>query len=221
MDEAITETGRRLGDGQDGTKPGPGAVELFGAVRLDGVVDEAVEVARRFTPDLVVHDPVDAMGPLIATVLGVPLAEHRITGPMPEQLLRAMADRAEGEYTARGVARPAPIAVVDPYPDALLPRRNATTPPAVFHSVGNPTAQRTVDEPCPHPTDRSPRWLSAPRCRTPPRWGRWCGRSRAPVCPYSPRSNLASSTSTRACGTRSTRSASHRWRGCCPRWTSW
>ncbi|WNE93844.1 hypothetical protein PS467_00015 [Streptomyces luomodiensis] len=40
MDEAITETGRRLGDGQDGTKPGPGAVELFGAVPLDGVVDE-------------------------------------------------------------------------------------------------------------------------------------------------------------------------------------
>lgn len=151
MDEAITETGRRLGDGQDGTKPGPGAVELFGAVRLDGVVDEAVEVARWFAPDLVVHDTVDAMGPLIAAVLGVPLAEHRITGPMPEQLLRAMADRAEGEYTARGVARPAPIAVVDPYPDALLPKTERDDSPG-----------RLPLRPEPHSTTDGGRALPAP-----------------------------------------------------------
>ncbi|MFF5443219.1 hypothetical protein [Streptomyces achromogenes] len=127
------------------------------AVVDEAVVDEAVEVARRFAPDLVVHDTVDAMGPLIAAVLGVPLAEHRITGPMPEQLLRAMADRAEGEYTARGVARPAPIALVDPYPDALLPKTERDDSPGRLPLRPEPTAQRTVDEPCPHPTDRSPR----------------------------------------------------------------
>jgi UDP:flavonoid glycosyltransferase YjiC (YdhE family) len=149
--EAIAETGRRLGGDQDGTKPGPGAVELFGAVRLDGVVDEAVEAARRFAPDLVVHDTVDTMGPLIAAVLGVPLAEHRITGPMPEELLQAIADRARAEHSARGVARPAPIAVVDPYPDALLTEAERDDTPGRLPLRPEPHSASDGGRPLPEP----------------------------------------------------------------------
>ncbi|MFF3984547.1 glycosyltransferase [Streptomyces sp. NPDC001797] len=149
--EAIAETGRRLGGDQDGTKPGPGAVELFGAVRLDGVVDEAVEVARRFAPDLVVHDTVDAMGPLIAAVLGVPRAEHRITGPMPEELLQAIADRANGEYSERNVARSAPIAVVDPYPDVLLTEAERDDAPGRLPLRPEPHSTSGGGRPLPEP----------------------------------------------------------------------
>jgi UDP:flavonoid glycosyltransferase YjiC (YdhE family) len=117
--DAMAETGRRLG-GQDGRDPGPGAVELFGAVRLDGVTDGAIDAARRFAPDLVVHDAMDFVGPLVAAVLGVPRVEHRISGPVPADLMRAIAARSDVHYASRGVARSAPAAVVDPYPDALL-----------------------------------------------------------------------------------------------------
>jgi UDP:flavonoid glycosyltransferase YjiC (YdhE family) len=149
--EAIAETGRRLGGDQDGTKPGPGAAELFGAVRLSGVVDEAVEVARRFAPDLIVHDTVDTVGPLIAAVLGVPLTEHRITGPMPKELLQAIADRASAEYSARNVARPAPIAVVDPYPDALLTEAECDDTPGRLPLRPEPHSASGGERPLPEP----------------------------------------------------------------------
>ncbi|MTD58275.1 glycosyltransferase [Amycolatopsis pithecellobii] len=119
VEEAMAKTAQRL-SGDDGAQPGLGAIEMFGGVRMEGYGDEAVRVSGEFAPDLVVHDVVDVVGPLVAAVLEVPMVEHRISGPLPAELLGAVADRALTGYASFGAVRPVPFAVVDPFPDVLL-----------------------------------------------------------------------------------------------------
>lgn len=98
--ERYRETGRRLG-------------ALAGRS-----VDELLAFAREWRPELVVHCPMDACGPVVAAALGVPSVLHRwgvdTFGPYTEGVAESLVDT----YARLGVA-PAADVVVDPAPASL------------------------------------------------------------------------------------------------------
>lgn len=116
--EGMAETARRTG--ADGRDPGASAIELFGGVRLDLAGNEALDAARAFGPDLVVHEVIDRVGVLVAAALGVPRVVHGLSGPMPPELLSGIDARATRALTERGLVATARVALVDPFPEALL-----------------------------------------------------------------------------------------------------
>jgi UDP:flavonoid glycosyltransferase YjiC (YdhE family) len=116
--QALAETARRTG--ADGRDPGASAAELFGGVRVDLGADLALQAARTFAPDLVVHELVDRVGPLVAASLGVPRVVHGLSGPIPPDLMAAIDARAQETFTQRGLSPTERLALVDPFPDALL-----------------------------------------------------------------------------------------------------
>lgn len=51
--------------------PSPSAIgEVFGGARVDLAVEEGIGQATEWAPDLVVAEPLDAVGPLVAARLG-------------------------------------------------------------------------------------------------------------------------------------------------------
>jgi UDP:flavonoid glycosyltransferase YjiC (YdhE family) len=114
VDEALRRTGAHP------AYPGPSTIEYFASVRIDFGLDEALAQARGFAPDLIVCEEVDFLGPLVATILGVPWAENTVGAPLPEELAGGLKQRSLANYEARSLT-PAPrIALLDSYPDVLL-----------------------------------------------------------------------------------------------------
>lgn len=110
-------TVRRLG--RDWTAPGPEAAEMFAGTRVATTFDPALERARAFAPDLVLCDPLDFVGPMIAATLGVPWAAHGISGGLPDFFHDALDRRWATELRRRDLLVPDRIAYVDPYPELL------------------------------------------------------------------------------------------------------
>lgn len=120
MDELLSEAKTRMA-GDDGTDPGAGSIELFGGVRLEGAAtDSGIAAARSFSPDLIVAEAFDQVGPFLAGVLGVPHVTHALTGPVPPGMMAAIAARADAVFRRHGVARASRIALIDPFPDVLI-----------------------------------------------------------------------------------------------------
>jgi UDP:flavonoid glycosyltransferase YjiC (YdhE family) len=120
MAEALARTAE-IFPGEDGTQPGAATIELFGGIRVEGAAaDGALDAARSFTPDLIVAEAFDQVGPFISSVLGVPHVVHALTGPVPPEMLAAIADRADAVITGSGAVRAPRTALVDPYPEILL-----------------------------------------------------------------------------------------------------
>ncbi|MER8225766.1 glycosyltransferase [Streptomyces sp. NPDC094143] len=98
-----------------------GPVEFFVESRLGLGAQDALAAATAFSPDLVVADQVDYLGPLAAAALGVPWAAHGAALPLDPRLAVALDQAAAARFAEYGVTPTAPVAYVDPWPDSLLP----------------------------------------------------------------------------------------------------
>jgi UDP:flavonoid glycosyltransferase YjiC (YdhE family) len=101
---------------------------LFAEI-ADRMADRTVEVARWWKPDLVVHTPLDGVGPLTAGLLSVPLVEHGLglngVGRLALPLFEAMRPTRERHGL---VSQPTgPAAVLDPCPPSLSEDDRART----------------------------------------------------------------------------------------------
>jgi len=89
--------------------------------RVAGYLEEFRTVARAWRPDLIVTDPVEFGGQLVAAALGVPVVVHRYG---PEQFSTVLQRRAtialQGLAGELGVPRlPAPDLILDPTPASM------------------------------------------------------------------------------------------------------
>ena len=102
------------------TAPTPEAeVEAFAGVRVDLAAEQSTAVAQEWRPDLVVHDPYDFLGPLVAAALGVPAAVVTFGADVSAEFVRRAVATVASRYAARGLAwRPADH-VLDTCPAAL------------------------------------------------------------------------------------------------------
>jgi UDP:flavonoid glycosyltransferase YjiC (YdhE family) len=159
QEDVVAEVGRRHGD--DVFRPtADGFGEMFGGARLDLTVDEGLDVAGAWRPDLLVHEYTDAVGPLVATALGVPFATM-VPGPaMPSALTDAVTAVAAPRYAQRGLALPSRGAVLgdwylDSCPSALqvagwsapAPRLALRPEPYAQPWVPRPAPPRSADRP--------------------------------------------------------------------------
>ncbi|WP_433191937.1 glycosyltransferase [Nocardia sp. CA-107356] len=106
--------------GADVFHPTPPVIgEIFGGARVDLAVAESVERAIDWHADLVIAEPFDALGPLVATRLGIPW--HRAgLGPALPAIIAEEIDRAAAIRYERLHLRPvSPASYIDPCPPQL------------------------------------------------------------------------------------------------------
>lgn len=94
---------------------------LFGDVRVVATVDAALDAARRYTPDVVVADREDAVGPLVAASLGVPWMRCLLGAELPPAVTAATEQQAALRHTERGLQPVEALATFDPWPESLQP----------------------------------------------------------------------------------------------------
>lgn len=90
--------------------------------RVANVIDGYLDVARAFGPDLVITDPIEYSGPVLAGVLGVPYAVHRwgpesLSSEAFPHARAALAGLCAGLGAADSYGEPA--AIIDPCPPSL------------------------------------------------------------------------------------------------------
>jgi len=120
--ELADEVARRTGGGSARTDPTPElAAEQFAGARVDMAADQALSAAKEFAPELVVSESVDFVGPLVASVCGVPWAQVAVTTQLPEPMQRAMVAAASRRYPPRGGSMPDRFMLVDPVPGRMQP----------------------------------------------------------------------------------------------------
>ncbi|KAB8169891.1 DUF1205 domain-containing protein [Streptomyces sp. 3MP-14] len=112
--------------------------------RVDGIVDEHLTVARAFGPQLVITDPIEFSGLIVAGVLGVPAVVHRwgpdrISSRSIPLAIDTLTDIAVRRGAENGPARPA--LTLDPCPPSLqCPEAAPATPVRFipFNGAGTP-----------------------------------------------------------------------------------
>ncbi|WP_432971758.1 glycosyltransferase [Dactylosporangium sp. CA-233914] len=121
IEQLLAENDRRTGgaDMFDHGDVSPVAA-LFAGTRVDLAFDETLARAREFGAGAVVADEYDAVGPMVAAALRIPLVQHAIGLPVaPPPLVPAMAALLAPRYAGRGLRHTARVALVDPWPPAL------------------------------------------------------------------------------------------------------
>jgi UDP:flavonoid glycosyltransferase YjiC (YdhE family) len=104
----IAEVARRTGRNPfDGGESAEFEAEFFAGSRVDLSVQEALAGARRFAPDLIVHERADFVGPLVATALGVPHATLNYAPELVEAAASARIATVRSRYLDRGLPAPA------------------------------------------------------------------------------------------------------------------
>ncbi|MEV6931913.1 glycosyltransferase [Dactylosporangium sp. NPDC051485] len=119
--ELLAENDRRTG-GADlaDTRDIFPVASLFAGARVDLTYDAALEQAKAFGPDVIVAEEYDAVGPMVAAALRLPLVRHAIGLPVSPPALRpAMRELLAPRYAGRGLAPARRVALVDPWPPAL------------------------------------------------------------------------------------------------------
>ena len=106
LPEQVAEGKRRFPD--DDRLPGRQRFETFVPKMLAGVaapsrVDELVAIARRWGPDLVVHDETELAGPVAAAVAGVPWADQSVGILRPLGMARLAAEVLQPVWSRWGV----------------------------------------------------------------------------------------------------------------------
>lgn len=142
LQEQMEETQRRTGFHP--SQPGPAAVEHFAGTRVDLTYEEALRQATVFRPGLIVSEPFDFVGPMVAAALDIPWAAHGISGNIPAELMTAMYRRWQPQLDRYSLRTTKRLAYLDPYP-ALL-RQEGETPetdriairPVPFDRDGDP-----------------------------------------------------------------------------------
>jgi UDP:flavonoid glycosyltransferase YjiC (YdhE family) len=130
---------------------------LFAGVRVDLTYDDALARAGEFGPDVIVADEYDAVAPLVAAALRVPLVRHAIGLPVsPPPLVPAMEALLAARCAERGLTRADRVALVDPWPAAL---QTPGWSPAADRLPIRPTAYAGTSPPAPIPAPVSPRVL--------------------------------------------------------------
>ncbi len=141
MDAVFAESARRNGDDGTAAPTAAMAATLFGDVRVALAGAESLGAARRWRPDVVVHEATDLVGPLVAAALDVPLLTHALGPGYPPELLKAFAEAAAPRYAEFGVDGPLG-AVGRKYLDIC--------PPALQFPGWQPPADRLPLRPEPH-----------------------------------------------------------------------
>lgn len=95
--------------------------QTFGFFTLSArlAIGEALNRTEWWKPDLIVAERSDLVGPLVAAELGVPWARVEIGPAMEAEVVEGVAMEIAPLYQERGVARSAPVAVLDMCPPAL------------------------------------------------------------------------------------------------------
>jgi Glycosyltransferase family 28 C-terminal domain len=99
----IAEVLRRTGEDVRGECTRDAMVEAFTTARVGLSVDDALPVARDWGPDLVVHDVMDFLGPLVAMDCGAQRVAHTFGADVSADFLRACTRRSTADYRARGI----------------------------------------------------------------------------------------------------------------------
>lgn len=116
---AMAEMQRETGT-SPATAPRPDTVaEYFAVRRVAAAVDDAVEAARAWHPDVVISESLDHVGPYVAAALDVPFLRHGFGPERPEPVLSAMTAASARSAGARGVQLPPVAAWIDVYPAFL------------------------------------------------------------------------------------------------------
>ena len=119
-DVLVAETARRSGvDLLAGPPSLEAEAELFAGLRVDLSLDESLEAAAEWKPDLIVHEHYDFVGPLAGAVLGVPVATLAYGPAMAPALAEATAAVVASRYAARGITRRPSRWYLDTCPEAL------------------------------------------------------------------------------------------------------
>jgi UDP:flavonoid glycosyltransferase YjiC (YdhE family) len=84
-----------------------GFERLFSELRVEATIDEATRLARAFAPDLVVNETADFVGPLVATLLGVPNTTVGVGLLLLDDWQRLAAAGVARAWEAAGLTAPA------------------------------------------------------------------------------------------------------------------
>jgi len=94
-------------------------VEAFTTARIDLSADDCLPAAQEWRPDLIVHDPMDYVGPFVAAACDVPVAVHTFGSDVSADFIRATIERAVTDFEGRGVRWRPPNWVLDICPPVL------------------------------------------------------------------------------------------------------
>jgi UDP:flavonoid glycosyltransferase YjiC (YdhE family) len=135
----------------DREKARTAAIAQQWAGRIDGYIDDYLEFARPWRPDLILSEPMEFSGSVAAAALGVPLAMHRFgvdnfTSTLVEPMREALQEVCD-RLDAPGAVDPA--LVLDPCPAAVQsPNVPVGTPVRYVPYNGTaPIADWTLEEP--------------------------------------------------------------------------
>jgi UDP:flavonoid glycosyltransferase YjiC (YdhE family) len=112
----------QLAIAQDGQEPPWEEIGARWERRVATYLDDYLDLARRWPPDLVLTDPLEFGGQVVAGVLGIPVAVHRwgpdsFTSTVQGHAARALRDLAVRAGAAYGMA--APALTLDPCPPSV------------------------------------------------------------------------------------------------------
>ncbi|MEO3927603.1 glycosyltransferase [Micromonosporaceae bacterium B7E4] len=94
-------------------------LEAFGNARIDLSLAESLAAARAWRPDLIVVDPGDVLGPLVAVLLDVPFATLTYGPEGSEEFRLALTENVAGQYQSRAAAPRQARWVLDVCPPGL------------------------------------------------------------------------------------------------------
>ncbi len=117
VEEVAKRTGRNV---LEVLVPEPKDVaELFAGARVDLTIDEAMDAARAWKPDLIVAEDYDFVGPLVAAGLGVPWSALTLGLAAPDEHLALFSATVAPRYEERGLTPTPPLAFIDRCPPSL------------------------------------------------------------------------------------------------------
>ena len=99
----IAEVLRRTGEDVTRECARDAVVEAFTTARIELSVDDALPVAREWRPDLVVHDVMDFLAPLLAIACGARRVDHTFGSDVSADFIRACTERCRSDYRDRGI----------------------------------------------------------------------------------------------------------------------
>ncbi|MFD5745824.1 glycosyltransferase [Streptomyces sp. NPDC127033] len=116
--EFSEEAARRTG--ADVFRPTPSTIgEIFGGARVDLGIEDSIGRATDWAPDLIVAEPFDAVGPIVAARLGIGWHQAGIGPALPAVIAEEIGRAASARYARLGLRPVAAAGYLDPCPPQL------------------------------------------------------------------------------------------------------